>query len=212
MKILIFVNERNGWFAPWAEKLKTNLEQQNHTVNLLHEIEHITSGDIAFYLSCTVMIPQEILDMHQHNLVCHPSDLPKGRGMSPLTWEILAGNNTITLTLFEAVLAMDAGDIYYQTKINFNGTELNEELKHAQGEHTLELCLKFIKNYPNNRSRKQEGEPSIYRHRKSEDSKLDINKSIQEQFNLLRVVDNERYPAYFEYLGKKYIVKIYQDE
>ena len=213
MKILIFINEPDGWFMPWAEKLKTNLEKQNHTVNLLHKIKNITqSGDIAFYLSCTVMIPQKILDLHKHNLVCHPSDLPKGRGMSPLTWEILAGKNTITLTLFEAVLAMDAGDIYYQSKINFSGHELNQELKDAQGEHTLKLCLKFIKNYPNITSSKQQGEPSVYRRRKLEDSKLDINKSLKEQFNLFRVVDNERYPAYFEHLGNKYILKIFSDE
>ena len=211
MKILIFVNEKNGWFTPWAKKLKNKLEQQNHTVDLLHEAEHITAGDIAFYLSCTVMVRQEILDLHQHNLVCHPSDLPKGRGMSPLTWEILAGNNTITLTLFEATLAMDAVDIYYQSQIFFSGTELNEELKHAQGEETVNLCLKFIEDYPNVTARKQQGEPSFYRRRKPEDSKLDINKSIKEQFNLLRIVDNERYPAYFEHLGVKYVLKIFKE-
>ncbi|HGG0417971.1 TPA: hypothetical protein ACJFE8_002771 [Clostridium sporogenes] len=41
--------------------------------------------------------------------------------------------------------------------------------------------------------------------------KLDINKTIKEQFNLLRVADNEKYPAYFMFNNKKYIVRIYKE-
>ena len=44
----------------------------------------------------------------------------------------------------------------------------------------------------------------------SEGSELDINKSIKSQFNMLRVVDNERYPAFFSHKKKKYIIKIYE--
>ena len=43
---------------------------------------------------------------------------------------------------------------------------------------------------------------------KSEDSLLDFNKTITEQFNLLRVVDNDKYPAFFENQGEKYFLKI----
>ena len=37
-----------------------------------------------------------------------------------------------------------------------------------------------------------------------------INKSIKDQFNLLRIVDDERYPAFFEIDGSKYFIKIYK--
>jgi len=40
------------------------------------------------------------------------------------------------------------------------------------------------------------------------DSRLDIDRSIKEQFNLLRVVGNEEYPAFFEINGHKYLLKI----
>lgn len=207
MNITIYIDEPSGWFAPWAKKLEDALSQK-HRVTTCYALENIGPGDIAFYLSCYRIVSQEILDLHQHNLVCHPSDLPKGRGMSPLTWEILAGNNAITLTLFEAVAALDAGVIYYQTTLNFQGHELNDELKHTQGQKTIELCLQFMNDYPNIQGREQVGDPTFYRRRKPEDSALDINKTIAEQFNLLRVVDNERYPAYFEYAGHRYILRI----
>ena len=35
-----------------------------------------------------------------------------------------------------------------------------------------------------------------------------INKTIKEQFNLLRIVDNNYYPAFFEYNGYRYKIQI----
>ena len=41
---------------------------------------------------------------------------------------------------------------------------------------------------------------------------VDLNKTIHEQFNLFRIVDNELYPAFFLHQGKKYILKIFEEE
>ena len=46
--------------------------------------------------------------------------------------------------------------------------------------------------------------------REPEDSKLNVNKSIKSQFNLLRICDNENFPAFFYLSKKKYIIKIYK--
>ena len=53
------------------------------------------------------------------------------------------------------------------------------------------------------------GKGSYYKKRLPKDSELDIEKSIKKNFNLLRVVDNERYPSFFYYKGKNFIIKIY---
>jgi methionyl-tRNA formyltransferase len=71
------------------------------------------------------------------------------------------------------------------------------------------MCLKFINNYdiykiPN----KQNGEETFYPKRSAKDSELDIDTSIREQFNLLRIVSNEDYPAFFNIGGHKYMIKI----
>ena len=57
----------------------------------------------------------------------------------------------------------------------------------------------------------QSGEESFYPRRLPKDSELDINKSIDEQFNLFRIVDNDKYPAFFIKNGKKYVLKIYEE-
>ena len=90
-----------------------------------------------------------------------------------------------------------------------NGTELNTQLRNIQAVEIIKIINKFLKKYKNFKRLKQIGKSTYYRRRYSKDSKLDINISLRKNFNLLRIVDNEKYPAYFEYKGKKYIIKIY---
>jgi methionyl-tRNA formyltransferase len=57
-------------------------------------------------------------------------------------------------------------------------------------------------------AREQSGDESFYRRRKPEGSRMDPNRTLAEQFELLRVVDNERYPAFFEWRGSMYDLRI----
>ena len=41
-------------------------------------------------------------------------------------------------------------------------------------------------------------------------SHLDLS-AIKDNFNLLRIGNNEAWPSFFIYKGNKYIIKIYQD-
>ena len=144
--------------------------------------------------------------------MCHPSDLPKGKGFSPIAWEILNGANFLTFTLFEADEKVDNGNIYKKVKIELKGTELSKEIKALQAKTTYSMILEYIKNYPVVDSYQQVGESTYYKRRYSSNSEIDLNKTIHEQFNLFRIVDNELYPAFFLHQGKKYILKIFEEE
>ena len=206
MFVQILVDNPNSWIIPYAEKLKQNLLDNNHRVLLLNDHDKVVAGDILCLLSCEKKFKN--LHLNKHNLVVHESALPKGKGWSPLTWQILEGKKIIPITLFEASENIDSGVIYLNDKIVLAGNELIDEIRVFQGNCTVNLIVNFINNYDNIKGVEQKGESSFYKKRKVEDSKLDINKSIKEQFNLLRVVDNERYPAYFEYKGGKYKIQI----
>ena len=65
--------------------------------------------------------------------------------------------------------------------------------------------------YPNYKRQKQIGEETFYPKRAKKDSELDISKSIEENFNLLRIGNNEDWPSFFHYRGKKYILKIFKE-
>jgi len=210
MKITLLVDNIYSWYYPFAIELHKELSVK-HEVCLVHKASEVLRGDCAFYLSCETIIKKDVRQRNRHNLVVHSSPLPAGKGWSPLSWQILEGKNEIVSTLFEAVDKVDAGDIYFQDTIIFDGSELIEELHEKQGRVINSLVKKFVKQYPNISAKKQEGTESFYAKRFPESSELDVNKTIAEQFNLLRVVDNERYPAFFKMHGHKYIIKIYKD-
>jgi methionyl-tRNA formyltransferase len=210
MIVQILIDNKNSWAVPYGEKLCKKVSEKGIDCKLHFEHSEIISGDILFLFSCEKLFKN--LGLNKHNLVVHESDLPKGKGWSPLTWQILEGKNKIPVTLFEAAEKVDAGDIYIKKYIELDGTELIDETKHLQGEATIEIIMEFIEKYPNIKGVPQEGVETFYPKRTPVNSKLDITKSIEEQFNLFRVCDNERYPAYFEINGRKYNVKIYKDE
>ncbi|MDE3742217.1 formyltransferase family protein [Maribacter polysaccharolyticus] len=210
MKIQILVDNPYSWILPYSKQLILEIYNEfGLKATLLHKHEDVVKGDLLFLLACEKIFKN--LDYNSHNLVIHESDLPKGKGWSPLTWQILEGKNKIPITLFEAAVAVDAGKIYLQDYIELVGHELLTEIKHQQGLKTIELIIKFIRNKTRISGKSQKGVSTYYTKRGPNDSALDIHKSIDEQFNLLRIVDNDRYPAFFEKNGQKYIIKIYKD-
>ena len=209
--ISFLVDNPKSWIIPYVHKLE-KIVSQNHQVICCYDCKDIPIGDMCFFLSCEKIVPPNILEQNTHNIVIHPSQLPHGKGFCPLAWQILEGKNEIPITLFEAEKKVDSGVVYYRDVIKLIGHELNCEIKELQGKKTMELVLRFIDNYPNVKGSPQKGKESFYKRREKKDSELDANKSIAEQFNLLRIVDNERYPAYFYYMSHKYILKIIRKE
>lgn len=209
MKVQVLCDNKNSWIMPYAIDIVTELISMNHDASLINDSKNVTEGDILILLSCENVFRN--LKLNKHNLVVHESALPQGKGWSPLTWQILEGKNIIPITLFEASEKVDAGNIYETMLMEFDGLELIDELRKKQGFATKKLVINFINNYPNNIGKAQNGQESFYKKRLPSDAKLDINKSVAEQFNLLRVSDNQRYPAYFEINNQKYIITIQKE-
>lgn len=202
------VVDNESWVLPFAERLVSEARATGDDATLVRDHEKVAEGAVAFYLGCVHLTPRQILARNRRNLVVHASDLPKGRGFSPLTWQILEGADTITVCLFEAVEALDAGPIMYRERITFEGHELNPEMRRVLGNVHVQLCLRFLAEPTPPMGTPQEGEGSVYPRRRPVDSKLDPYKSLADQFNLLRVVDNDAYPAFFRLRGHTYVLRI----
>ncbi|MCD6225412.1 MAG: methionyl-tRNA formyltransferase [Deltaproteobacteria bacterium] len=209
LKISILLDNPDSWIVSFAQDIQRQVAEQ-HDVKLYFKPSEIPHGDMLFLLGCTSIISREILQRNKHNLVIHESDLPKGRGWSPVPWQILEGKNSISIVLFEATEELDAGQIYLRDYIELDGTELLSEIKQKQGKKTAELVYTFLEKWPNIRRKTQSGEATYHRKRTERDDELDVGKTIIENFNHLRIVDNEKYPAWFKYKRHKYIVKIYK--
>ena len=196
----------NQWFIPYAEELQKKIKNSYLFFN--HE-EIKDNFDIVFILSYHKLIPLKSLSNNKHNIVVHASDLPNGKGWAPMFWQILEGKCKIVFSMFEVSDGVDNGDIYMKEELSLTGYELNDELRKKQAQFIIDMCLKFYNDYEKYKIPiPQEGQESFYKKRSAKDSEINIHKTIDEQFNLLRIVDNEDYPAFFYKDDKKYILKI----
>lgn len=209
MNISILTDNPKSWIIPYVEILKKDLINE-HTVTHVFNSKELNGGDLMLILSCEKILPKKYLDLYKSSVVVHPSKLPNGKGWSPLAWQVLENSNKIPVSLFEADKEVDSGKVYLIDYITLKGHELNEEIKDKQGKLTIKMVKKYIELFPNIKGKSQKGTETFYRKRNKKDNEIDIDMSIKDQFNLLRIVDNERYPAHFYKDGFEYILKIYK--
>ena len=206
MRLQILCDNSSSWIIPYLRAYVEIKTEQGLDCRFCQTHNDVSEGDVLVLLSCEKLFKG--LHLNKYNLVVHESLLPEGKGWSPLTWQILEGKSEIPVTLFEAEERVDSGLIYGVEYIRLEGHELINEIRSLQAASTFSLLDKFIADYPNNLGVKQTGNSTFYPRRTAQDSELKINSTLKEQFNLLRVCDNERYPAFFIVEGIKYYLKI----
>ncbi len=202
------VIDNDEWMLPFCETLVERISDNGDEAVLYRQYDKISKSAVAFFLSCHSIVSSEILSRSQRNLIVHASALPAGRGMSPLTWQVLEGARQIPVCLLEAAAQVDTGNIIYQEMLDLEGNELVDEMRAALASLTVQLCQRYLNEERPPPGRPQVGEASYLPRRNPQDSMLDTKVSIADQFNQLRVVDNERYPAYFDLHGFRYRLSI----
>jgi methionyl-tRNA formyltransferase len=191
------------------EKWISKMNSKGYSVALHRDKLDLTGGDILFLTSCNQLIGINERNKFKATLVLHASDLPKGRGWSPYIWSILEGATSITVCLLEAKEPVDTGASWLKKKFDIEGHELLPEINEKLFKTELSLMTQAVENFNDIIPIEQTGEPGPYLHkRKPDDSRLDPQKTIAEQFDLLRVADSQRFPAFFDYRGHRYFVKI----
>lgn len=194
----------NAWLEPWAGQTR----KRGHDVEILRDHKEVRGGDFLFLVSCHQIVRKDVRENFRHTLVLHASDLPKGRGMSPHIWTVVEGGDELVLSLLNAEDALDSGDIWTQRRIPLEGTELYDDINRLIFDAEIELMDWALENCDHARPRTQSGEPSLFRKRTPEDSRINPEASIASQFDLLRVADPDRYPAFFDHRGQRYRIRL----
>jgi methionyl-tRNA formyltransferase len=210
MKITILTTDADHPVVLNLKVWRDEMVQIGHEVDLcFSKNEVLGGGDILFLVSCSQIIKQSQRNSFKFVLVLHASDLPSARGWSPHIWSIVRGENEITVSLLEADNPVDSGRIWFKQKFKLEGHELLPEINSKLFKTELDLMTKAVKEFNSVQPQIQIGDAGEYmQKRTSEHSQLKLDKTLADQFDLLRVVDNERYPAFFEHRGHRYIIKI----
>ena len=212
--LILFLSDKDSWFYETQDRFLEIAKKYGACSRFIYATEDVVECDLMFLVGCSQYLKKEKRNLSHMSLVIHESELPKGRGWSPLSWQILEGASEITVSIIEVEKGIDAGDIFLQKKIKFSGYELVQELRSMQLQCTLDLIDEFLEMYLQGKltRKKQIGSPTYWPKRYPSDSQLDVNDSISNQFNLLRIVDNERYPAWFDYKGRRYKLRIEESD
>jgi spore coat polysaccharide biosynthesis predicted glycosyltransferase SpsG/folate-dependent phosphoribosylglycinamide formyltransferase PurN len=207
---ILFLLSPSSWINDFIWDHLGSLLNSGYSVKIAHEILEEEHADICVLLGFEELISPEQILQFKSVVVVHESDLPRGRGWSPMTWRILNGEQSMILTLFQAAEKVDRGVIYGTREVALNGVEMLIELREIQISQSLKLISEFVEDFPNSliKARAQVGEPTYFPRRTKIDSHCNSDSTLDSIFDLLRVSDSRRYPVYFKKNGFTFSLRL----
>jgi methionyl-tRNA formyltransferase len=135
---------------------------------------------------------------HFECVIFHMTDLPFGRGGSPLQNLIARGIYETQISALRCVKEMDAGPIYLKRPLSLLGSA--EEI-YARASRVIEnMIVEIIDIQPTPFA--QEGEPTVFTRRTPGDGDLAQAQSLGRTFDMIRMLDAEGYPNAFLQVGQ----------
>ena len=132
MKIQILI-DKSSWANKFEIIIKKKLKRFSKNIKILNHHNKLKNNyDVNIIFSYFKKIPNKFLKKSKLNLVPHESDLPNGKGMSPLTWQILKNGKEVVFSLIEASSKIDNGKMYYKKKVKIPKYLLFEDIKKIQ--------------------------------------------------------------------------------
>ncbi len=190
---------------PWAErtfeKIAAKLPGQWHYLSdpadLNAALVAKLQPEYIFFPHWSALVPQEILQMTE--CVCfHMTDLPYGRGGSPLQNLIAAGHVDTMITALKMTAELDAGPVYLKLPLCLHG--LAEEIYMRAAVRIAEMIEFIVLQRPE--PVPQSGEVAVFKRRRPEQSRISADcDTLAKLFDHLRMLDAEGYPAAFAELG-----------
>lgn len=202
MKIIIATIK--NWNIKEAKRFKY-LFSDNHDVTIIENKEDLTENkvneikpDYIFFPHWSWIIPQKIYENY-NCIVFHMTDLPYGRGGSPLQNLIAEGHQSTKISAIKVVKELDAGPIYLKEELSLYGDAEEIYIRAAK-----KIFDKMIPVILENRIEptKQIGTVTCFSRRKIEHGEIIDNMSIEEIFNQIRMLDAEGYPKAYMNFGK----------
>lgn len=163
-------------------------------VATMDQLSNAISEDVEsiYFVHWSHKIPNDILESCE--CICfHMTDLPYGRGGSPLQNLILAGHTQTKLTALKMTEEMDAGPIYHKWPMSLDGSaqQIFERVSSLANQAIREMISKKMQPFP------QEGEPTWFKRRTAQDSEIPASATQLEVFNYIRMLDANGYPHAF---------------
>lgn len=153
--------------------------------------------DIIFFPHWSWIIPKEIYENYEC-IVFHMTDLPYGRGGSPLQNLILRDIKYTKISAIRVDGGIDTGDIYVKEHLDLYGSA-DEIFVRASNIIFNKMIPYIVENRPN--PVPQEGTIETFQRLTKKDNELKSEFSLDEIYDCIRMVDGEGYPNAYIKLG-----------
>ena len=194
---MIYVIAANpAWYKHMEDRLSAST---GHTFVLLDKREDLTITRLrelqpryVFFPHWSHIIPDEIHNSFEC-VIFHMTDVPFGRGGSPLQNLIARGIYDTKISALRCEAGLDAGPVYMKRPLALYGNA--EEIYLRAACVVEEMILEIVRNEP--MPVNQKGEAVYFPRRKPEDGNLSKLATLEQVFDYIRMLDAEGYPKAF---------------
>jgi methionyl-tRNA formyltransferase len=182
---------------------KALAERTGHAFVSISDPAQLTPANLAALQPRFVFFPHwsHRIDSRIHEqfecVIFHMTDLPFGRGGSPLQNLISRGIYETRISALRCVDEVDAGPIYLKRPLSLHGSA-EEIFLRASGvieDMIVELLEQLPEPVP------QQGAPTSFRRRRPEDGNLAAAQTLEQAFDFIRMLDADGYPRAFLNVG-----------
>lgn len=187
---------------PWNAALSGRLSLRfDRPVDCISSPDQLTAEAVAaidpewiFVPHWSHLIPEAIWGQWR-TVIFHMTDLPYGRGGSPLQNLIQRGHSSTMLTALRCVAGLDAGDVYIKEPLALHGTA--EEIFLRADGLIEQMIERIVQEEPI--AQPQQGEPVLFSRRTPAQSSLSECPAgdLSAWYDHIRMLDAEDYPHAF---------------
>ena len=149
-----------------------------------------------FFVHWSWIIPHEIHTLFPC-IVFHMTDLPYGRGGSPLQNLIISGHKDTMITALKCIDEIDAGPVYLKKYLSLSGSA--EEILVRASNVIAEMIGEIIMENPDPKN--QSGKATLFSRRRPQDGNMEELEAVTEVYDYIRMLDAEGYPRAYLDIG-----------
>ena len=196
MKMRIVIVSNKSWHRQYVGELASRTGSEVVYIDNKSEVTYQNFASLrpewVFFPHWSYMIPADVYENFRC-VVFHMTDLPFGRGGSPLQNLISRGIYETKLSALRCCGEVDAGDIYLKRNLSLWGNA--EEIYLRAAELSKEMMVEIVRS--NLRAEPQQGEAVVFRRRTPDDGNIGELCSLEKVFDYIRMLDANSYPAAF---------------
>lgn len=167
-------------------------DQQALTIDYIRQL----APKYIFFPHWSWIVPEEILN--EFECVCfHMTDVPYGRGGSPLQNLIIRGHQETKLTALKMEKSLDTGPVYLKVPLQLEGSAQEIFIKSAKLIFEMIKTIVAIMPVPI----AQTGHVELFQRRTPEQSKLPNIGNMHQLYDHIRMLDADTYPKAFIHYG-----------